>query len=536
MKLKWMLTASMALSANAAFAGFVDAQGHYGLSGKTETHPGFDKGKGIYQAIDQSLRLAPEFRLSDKASFFTEFRLFSDPRAATLGDTAQPRDCSRWDTTATGGTDVSNTGSANNCAGRHQNTSEPSYSAYTPLVTEAYMQYALDYCLLKAGRRSRNWGTGIFLSNDHSPFATGNSVFDGISCDINIQKSQTLALSFGYDKLTETGVNINAPATPSDETYGPTNPSDDLDQFFFTIQYDDRKANAGSAVTQNVGVYFANIIGGRYEHTDIKYADLFLNFFVQDWIFTQEVLFRLGRSADPNYSRLGGAGFYTNADSEVVAATNKLESIGLAGGLEYVFNRSGSATGPQEFSRGNLRTHSWFFEYAFAPGDKDGYTKALDANGDPLRSDTKAEAMSFHENYKPALILFNSHRQQDELRVDGVFDPNRVMNAFVWGTGYRYKGLDTGNFELKLLSAKMNQKMPGSVKALYAATDAHPVGYKGGDLGMELDLKYDTFLARNLNLGVAGGIAKPGDAWNVRNSQSPAALDMLIQSSLTFTF
>ncbi len=537
MKNSLLFTASVAallgLSSTPAHAIFVDGQGHYSLRGETRTNPNFDKSNGTFQAIEQYFRLNGELRVSDKASFMLEFRLFDNPRAAYLGDTAQPAECSPIDRPAGGEPSVNNTGNAANCVGRAQNTSEPGYAPYMPRVTEAYAQYAMDFCLLKAGRRSRNWGMGIFLNNDYGPFDTASSIFDGVSCDINIQKSQTLAFSFGYDKLQETGTNLDETDPAPNRKFGPAARSDDLDQYFFTIQYDDRKANAGSPFTQQVGIYFANIVGGEMMKTDIKFADLFMSFFLQDLTIKQEVLFRLGKSADPSYTRLGGSQFVIE-DAQRVKSTNKLDSIAAAGSLEYTLSRSGSAVGPEEFKKGNATSHSIFLEYAYAPGDKDGYTALTDAAGDPVRKDNRVTAVAFHRNFKPGLILFNGKPSSDTMRIDGVFDPGRLMNALVLGTGYRYKSLESGNFEIKLLGATMDEGMPGNIKALYANSATFPAGYKGDSIGYELDLQYDTFVSRGLQVGLNGGVALPGEAW--QTSSDKPAMSFLLQSFVTFTF
>lgn len=530
-------------SSGNALAFFVDGKGQYSLRGSTQKHPAFDKQRGDFQAIEQSFRLSTEFRLTDRASLIMETRIFDDPRRAYMGDEARPTECSDRASTSVsrGGANVpvydpNNTGNAESCDGRHQNSTQPGYAPYYPRIAEVYTQYAMDWCLLKAGRRGRSWGMGIFLDTDYEPFSMQSSVFDGISCDVNVQKSQTLAFSFGYDKISETGVDTNETVQVVDNSkFGPNRQSDDLDQFFFTIQYDDRKANEGSKLTQQVGIYFANIIGRDPLKTDIKVADLYLSFFLSDWVVRNELLFRLGRSADPSYARLGGAGV-TLKDTELVSATNKLDAIASAGSLEYFMSRSGSASGPENFQKGNARSHSLFIEYAYAPGDKDGYTRVYDPGTDlGLRSDTRASAIAFHRNFKPAMILLNANPQEDDLRVDGIFDPGRVMNVFLFGTGYRFKSIESGNFEVKFITGSLNEGMPATVKALYANAAERPVGYVGNDLGYELNLNYDMMLAQNLKVGAGGAFALPGDAWEIHRDQKPAP-SFLLQSSLSFTF
>jgi len=282
------------------FAFFLDGNGHYSLRGETRPWPAFSKDSGIYQAIQQSFRLEGEVRFNDRSSMLLELRIFDDPRLAYLGDTAQPGECSPR---------LNPDGSTRSkCEGLTQSSGEPRYKAYLPKITTAYIKYAFDMCIVEAGRRPRDWGIGIFMDSGSAPFDTDASVYDGFGCKINIQKTQTLGFSFGYDKLAETGAYIDNPynnpyASATDRqrydeknatnprTFGPTDSDDDLDQFYFTIEYDDRKANAGAPFTKQIGVYFANITAAAIKdtghptikdtghrggsNTDLKFLDLY---------------------------------------------------------------------------------------------------------------------------------------------------------------------------------------------------------------------------------------------------------------------
>ena len=528
----WLVSLVFFLSTTSK-AIFIDGNGYYSLLGETRNHPGFDSGGGLFQAAKQNFHLKAEIRANDRASFFTEFRLFADPRQAYLGDTAEPGECSVEDISS------SKTGNATTCTDRHQNSGEPRYRSYYPRITEAYTQYAFDSCLFSAGRRSRHWGMGIFLHGGKGPFDTDASVFDGFSCDFNIQKSQTLAFSIGYDKLSETGTSTSFGSnndTDDEDEYGATNPSDDLDQYFFTIEYNDRKANSSTSFSQQVGFYFANIVGSKEDlETDIKIADLFLSFYMPRLVIKQEVVFRLGKSADPSWTRLGGI---RSLDNE--KKVNNLTSIGAAGSIELFLSRSGSIVGPEEYNEGNAKSHSIFIDYAYAPGDRDGYSDEYEiltnddglTIGRELRS-TDVTAMAFHRNFKPALLLFNAPAEKDNLRVDGIFDPGRVMNASVISTGYRYQSIESGNFELKLIMAQLNKTMPDSLKDSDQGLGL--IGYGGDTLGLELDLKYDRNLGKGVLLGIAGAIANPGKAWKKNPNDDPVT-NYLLQSFIAFRF
>ena len=58
------------------FAFQMTGEGHYGLRPGYEQARAADKSKGRYQASEQSFRLMAEFRSNDRASFFSELRIF----------------------------------------------------------------------------------------------------------------------------------------------------------------------------------------------------------------------------------------------------------------------------------------------------------------------------------------------------------------------------------------------------------------------------------------------------------------------------
>ncbi|MCB9229437.1 MAG: hypothetical protein H6618_07485 [Deltaproteobacteria bacterium] len=530
--LKRGLIAGLILSAStAAYSLNFDGSGHYALRGETLTMPAASTDRGMFQAVRQSFFLLGEARLHDKSSFFLGFRLFDNSRESWLGDSARPRECEA--------------GRDEQCSGSHQSVREPGYLPYIPKVTEAYAQYAFDHCILEAGRRSRHWGLGIFLDNGRSPFSPGASIYDGISCDINLQKAQALGFSFGFDKLSETGSPIR---DHSDLTFGPTNPHDDIDQLFLTIVYDDRKSNAGSLFTKQIGIYGSRIASPQTKrggsNTDLTFVDLYTGFYYGPFTLKNEVLFTLGKTADPNMVTLGGS--YQDLNDEHGIATNKLNSIAFAGEFFWKLASSGHYIGPEEYRQGDASSHNVFLRYAFAPGDADGY---FDDKGDLSSAaagsrterlnvshrDKNASAVSFHRNYRPALILFNGSSQTDDLRIDGIFDPGRVMNTQLYSLGYRYEDLILGNFEIRGIYANLNKSMPSDIKDFYRNEAAKPVGYYGNNLGFELDLAYEMSFGKDASIGLAAGALLPGKAWQLSDDQS-VKNSYLLQSHITFYF
>jgi hypothetical protein len=183
---------------------------------------------------------------------------------------------------------------------------------------------------------------------------------------------------------------------------------------------------------------------------------------------------------------------------------------------------------------------------------------------DPIQAkdrDRRATAMAFHRNYKPALLLFNQRPEADKLIVDGVFNPSRVENTTMINLGYRYESLAAGNFEAKLITARLNSGINQSVVSYYdkrkeckeslsSRTDCdkyskpnpddpedstRPAGFFGGSLGYELDLTYTYKVGRAAELGAATAFAIPGDAWKVDINSKPSN-DLLVQTFATFNF
>lgn len=507
-----------ALLSTKASAIFVDGHGYYGIRGEARTKPENIPSSSASQTIDQFFRLDAELRASDKASAFIEFKIFDDERESYMGDNYAPQPCP--------------SGSANPndpaCQLNHPNSVEPHYRPYQPKITKAYATYSMDYCLLTAGRRGRSWGMGLFLDDGKKPFATDASVFDGVTCDINIQKSQTLGFSVGYDKISETGGSVLYSGAAS-RSYGGTDNGDDLDQLFLTIEYNDHKANAGKGFSKQIGIYFANIIGGDNTKTDVKIADLYLNFLMNNFVWQNEIYFRLGKSADPSFALLGGARTRSEDEGRV---ENDVTSIALAGSLDWYLTRSGTYTGPKEYNQGTVTSQSIFFNYAYAPGDKDGYQAEYPADpGAPTQRDKKAAAVAFHRNYKPALLLFNGRRQNDNRRVDGIYDPYRVMNATVYSLGYRYQSIEVGDFEAKIVTAELNEAMSGDLKA----SPDKRVGSYGTTLGYELDLGYSKKINKEFEFGGALAVGIPGDAQRTKEEED-AVNSYMLQGFAAFHF
>jgi hypothetical protein len=236
-----------------------------------------------------------------------------------------------------------------------------------------------------------------------------------------------------------------------------------------------------------------------------------------------------------NSSSLGGAKKSSAGDP----AKNRMNAIGVAGSLEWLL--AGPILSPAQNYLGLSGTrHLSFFEYAIAPGDQQGYLNDGDRkNKDSVISiskrDENARALAFNKNFTPALILFNGRSEIDTLKIDGIFDPKRVMNAQVYSLGYRLETKDYGNLESKLVTAKLIQSPSDEVKAYHASKSSKPIGYYGKSLGYELDIKYSKSFPGGLDLGFAAGALIPGLAWQTKEDQKPLN-SYILQTHLVYNF
>ncbi len=534
-----VLLGVVSLMATASYGVFLDAAGHYGLLGDMRSRSAFSDKR--YRAVRQSFSLLGEVRHNDRLSMFLELRLFPEPRTALLGDRAQPRQCARRYDQENGVLLP-----PGDCVGEHQDIGAPAYEQLLPRITQAYVRYGFEYCLLEIGRRGRDWGLGMFLDSGRQPFAVQQSVFDGVTCHVNVQKNQVLGFSVGYDRLVETGTHVSVPAhfptqqeDPSGRNFGATSADDDVHQIFFTLEYDNREAANNSGFTRVTGGYFASIFA---ENSDIsvKFFDLYMALFYRGFSAHTEFLFRLGKSADPSWHLWGGK--RGDIGQEV---RNRLNAIAVAGNLAWEFHQSGTAVDKTQNLQQPQQRHTLLFDYVITPGDADGYYRDLseqEEEDEAMRKklamsnrNSDVKALALHQNFNPALIFFNAaHAGHADLRVAGVFDPYQLVNVYLFALGYRYENFIWGDIEVKLITGQLQKGIDSTAKEYYKGKDTKPIGYYGKNLGYEVDLKYTYRIEQELELGLAAAVAIPGKAW--KTSAEGQKQNYLVQTSVAFNF
>ncbi|MFK7872346.1 MAG: hypothetical protein AB8C84_04140 [Oligoflexales bacterium] len=505
---------------------FIDGQGSYALRGEMSTAPGMHETSGLHQATRHNFRFFGELRLNDRSSFFSELRLTPASQKSFLGDSSAAESCTE-----------------DSC--KSQDTLNPAYTPYAPQATQAYIRYASEYCILEAGRRSRHWGLGAYLNKGIDPFDVSQSLFDGMTCHVNIQKSQTLGFSLGVDKLSETDHHLDTTLGPKP---GTTNPKDDINQFFLQIEYDDRVPKAGSGTTKNVGIYLANIKAPR---TELYMLDVYLGLYTSALSFQSEALLRSGKSSDPT-------SFYTTGGIQIDAehTRNTMDAIAMTSQLSYVLSSSGIQTPAGAWRTGSTQQHKIFLEATYVPGDGQGYFQSLSSkqtadlsdadkglleeNIGPTNRKNHAKGVAFHENFRPTFILFNSRDPYDDRHVSGIYHPDKVMNTTMLSAGYDFSHLDYGEFVGKVTWAQLNENVPEKVKTYWTADSTsneleRPIGLYGPDLGTEVSLQWTYSMTPEATLSAAAAHLFTGKAWKTLPTQDPIN-NSLAQASIAFRF
>ena len=152
-----------------------------------------------------------------------------------------------------------------------------------------------------------------------------------------------------------------------------------------------------------------------------------------------------------------------------------------------------------------------------------------------LQQEEALVLMPLHLTKTTNQLLFSSTgRESTDDRVDGVFDPFRIMNAYLLGLGYEIESNKFGNIKAELFYSSLLQAMPDDVKEDTASAETKMVGYYGKDIGYELDVTYSYLFDRGLELGTNLAAAMPGDAWKIKEDKEPEN-NYLVQALLLLT-
>lgn len=168
------------------------------------------------------------------------------------------------------------------------------FNDLTPRVSEVYVEASTKLCLINAGRRARNVGLGMFFNDASEPFSATQTLFDGISCEVNTGTVKQLGFTLGVDKLREGD---------------PNNNGDDLQQFFASISFDERKTNSIHQLSKQVTLYFAYLNSASphdFGEQQDKYLDIHTGLYWKNLSWESEALLRMGQASGSSWESYGG--------------------------------------------------------------------------------------------------------------------------------------------------------------------------------------------------------------------------------------
>lgn len=487
----WMVWLGMISYSPPAYGAFIHASGYVGLLSSGLYNPHYNGLDEDLQATEKYFTLDVEVQSGDLLSLHLDLRLWPQAAGSLLGEEAGQLG---------------------------QEADFYFYNDFVPMVTEAYVEASTRFCLVNAGRRARHVGLGMFWHDAGEPFEAQQTLFEGISCELN-SAVQPIGVTIGVDKLREADPAITG---------------DDLSQFFVSMAFDDRERDSGYALKKQVALYYAYVTSHKphdYGQQKDKYLDVLAGLYYNGLSFETEALIRMGSAEGESWESYGGR-------------PGELSSVGafaLYSTLAYLLPLSVVA------EDGTGYTHELFLEYIYSPGDEQGYYKGTNSFLTETKRSNVITALPLNMNFKPALLLFNM--RTDAFDVDGIYSGDRIMNAHVIAGGYSFTHDQHGEFQAKLVHALMDKEMPDAVYSYFYhyplseenSPDEYyefpegvtvPVGFYGRQIGTEVDLSYGYSFTDHLSFSITAGYLFAGQALNV-GQDSPANTYGL---DLTFLF
>jgi hypothetical protein len=417
----------------------------------------------------------------------------------------------------------------------------PQYESLNPKVQQLYIQYLSDYFKLSLGRKKRStWGLGILYDSGDKAFDTTANILDGINFSIDPNEHQALGFELGINLLQETLFE------KKDENIIPEQPkknSSRMWQFLAAVVYDDSYQDLSSFMSKKIGIIYSKTNssdvkqgGSETEINNLDISlDLYLSFIDINW--KNEFLMIWGKTAAPSSKRLGGASEDQDAKSNDSLVVNEIDSnIAFASHLRWDITKTLDPLEKNPLQRTLLKSQSILFDFAFAPGDQDGY---FDDEQSKLKRKKTIKAIALHPNYSPTLIFFkHTSSQFKDLRVDGIFEPNQIVNAQVYSLAYQYVDWNSlGSLEARVSYARLQKNISAERKAELANSGEYKIGSFGKELGFELDLRWrykpDYRQQKNLDFGVDIAYVIVGNALKIEKDKDPNN-GLLFQADINF--
>ena len=374
-----------------------------------------------------------------------------------------------------------------------------------PTVGFAYMQFASEVGLFKAGRVPRHWGLGLWRNAEWKPEGGSISTTDSLSGTFDL--TSTFSGSVYFEKVAEGN---------------PTSSRDDADAFTVeALLADDPSDVSASGVTRQIGVSFSS-----YEHkatsTRIRTLDLFTKIHAGGFGVEGEVVFPSGDTKSLGYADMGGTSQQCppqkNPDDLAIGCdSQRYEGLAALFKLKYLFG--GTPTGPEggfslgavESARARLNTalrtdsHTLGLWLGYARGDSDAFEGVK-------KKDGTIRTTPFHPNVRPAFLMYGT-TQQFVAGMPG----NTIANTIFTRVDYTFESPGFGSLTPAVVWGRLEQAnnrltTPG-------------VGYgRNKNLGWELDINYSYTTVDNLKIGLDSGVWLPGAAWKLEGNNRPSAV------------
>jgi hypothetical protein len=376
-------------------------------------------------------------------------------------------------------------------------------------VGYAYLQYASDIGLVRAGRMPRHWGLGLW--RNAQPASSGGGITTTDSLAISMDFTSTFTSTISWDKYNE--------GSPSALT-------DDADGLSIELMVaDDLTDPSSSTISKKFGLAYST-----YDHkatsTKLRILDLFASLRTGPLGLDLEVLYpNEGGTKDLGFARQGGpkVGCPIPGSKEVEPIACDSYSIeGLAALMKWNWLVSGTAPSQEqdwlssyEVSRLNLPTaqrresHILGLTLGYSKGDSDAY------DGVPYESqDRKITLAGMHSNVKAGFLMNSENTTQ----VSGMPGGN-IQNMSFAKLEYTFETPSYGMFSPSVVWGRLDRM---NSKSAPASEQDKVYGFKSRNLGVELDLKYSYQTQDRVNFGLEGGAWFVGQAWRKKGSGKPS--------------
>lgn len=391
----------------------------------------------------------------------------------------------------------------------------------TPTLTTAYFTYQTPVGLLRAGRMPRNWGLGVWYSDEWSPTGGTISTSDAIAMttDLNL-----FDLSLYYERFGTSvgGTSSNGDATAySAEVRLKTDPAD----------------IPSTGVSREIGIAFSKFDHGQSD-TSLNILDIYGKFYLSRFFIGTEVLYPSGKSKNPNYQALGGAPecnvTYPNPNSSLSQTCNSQNFSALAGlfkfkvQLDDANNSSVAATENAQKLLGTAErqeSNTMGLWVGYASGGANQFYSATDTSFGT--GSNNISAIMMNPNIQPSFLMFNNTTPA----INGM-PTGAITNTTFVRLDYTYESPGFGAIGPVFVWAQLNRTNPNYYNSSYAtcsgpqtvnsAVSINRVCVGGSySLGEELDLTYRYTTLDRVNAGLDVGYWFVGDAWKISGQGKP---------------